>query len=126
MLWEDKDMPKIIEGGLSSKVKDGGCGSRFNDFITPLVDGAMDVISRSGGDLVRFSLKSPVPWRYRLRRKLADSGVRCRHLPGRDNQGFDSAFRACGQSVGPRSGADDVSGIPISFELSRPKISNRR
>lgn len=46
-------MPKIIEGSLSSKgLKLAVVVSRFNDFITSrLVDGAMDVISRSGGDL---------------------------------------------------------------------------
>jgi len=45
-------MPKYIEGNLSSKgLKIAMVVSRFNDFITGrLVDGAMDVIARSGGD----------------------------------------------------------------------------
>lgn len=46
-------MPKIIEGNLSAKgLKLAIVVSRFNDFITTrLVDGAMDVVSRSGGDV---------------------------------------------------------------------------
>ena len=45
-------MPKVIEGNLSAKgLKLGIAAGRFNDFITNrLVDGAMDVIRRSGGD----------------------------------------------------------------------------
>jgi len=45
-------MPKILEGNLSSKgLNIAVVVSRFNDFITNrLVDGAMDVITRSGGD----------------------------------------------------------------------------
>jgi len=45
-------MPKVIEGNLSSKgLKLAVVVSRFNDFITSrLVEGAMDVVSRSGGD----------------------------------------------------------------------------
>ncbi len=45
-------MPKIIEGNLSAKgLKLAIVAGRFNDFITGrLVDGALDVIGRSGGD----------------------------------------------------------------------------
>lgn len=45
-------MSKVIEGQLSSKgLKLAIVVSRFNDFITNrLVDGAMDVVTRSGGD----------------------------------------------------------------------------
>jgi len=45
-------MPRVIEGNLSAKgLKLGVVVSRFNDFITNrLVDGAMDVVTRSGGD----------------------------------------------------------------------------
>jgi len=45
-------MPKVIEGNLSAKgLRIAIAAGRFNDFITGrLVDGAMDVIGRSGGD----------------------------------------------------------------------------
>ena len=45
-------MPKVIEGNLSAKgLKLAIVAGRFNDFITGrLVDGALDVIGRSGGD----------------------------------------------------------------------------
>ncbi len=71
-------MPKIIEGGLSSKgLRMAVVVSRFNDFITSrLVDGAMDVISRSGGDLENAVLvKVPGAMEISLAaKKLADSG----------------------------------------------------
>lgn len=46
-------MAKTIEGNLSSKdLKLAIVAGRFNDFITArLVEGALDVISRSGGDV---------------------------------------------------------------------------
>lgn len=45
-------MPKLIEGSFSAKgLKLAVVAGRFNDFITTrLVDGAMDAISRTGGD----------------------------------------------------------------------------
>lgn len=45
-------MPKVIEGNLSAHgLRLAIVASRFNDIITTrLVDGAMDVITRSGGD----------------------------------------------------------------------------
>ena len=45
-------MPKTIEGQLSAKgLRFAIAAGRFNDFITNrLVEGAMDVIARSGGD----------------------------------------------------------------------------
>lgn len=45
-------MPKIIEGNLSAKgLKLAIVASRFNDLITGrLIDGALDVIGRSGGN----------------------------------------------------------------------------
>ena len=45
-------MPKIIEGNLSAKgLRLAIVAGRFNDFITGrLIDGALDVIGRSGGD----------------------------------------------------------------------------
>ncbi len=45
-------MPKVIEGNLSSKgLRLAIAAGRFNDFITNrLIEGAMDTISRSGGD----------------------------------------------------------------------------
>ena len=45
-------MPKVIEGQLSSKgMKLAIVAGRFNDFITNrLIEGALDAISRSGGD----------------------------------------------------------------------------
>ena len=71
-------MPKIIEGGLSSKgLRMAVVVSRFNDFITSrLVDGAMDVISRSGGDLENAVLvKVPGAMEISLAaKKLAKSG----------------------------------------------------
>ncbi|HPW46173.1 MAG TPA: 6,7-dimethyl-8-ribityllumazine synthase [bacterium] len=71
-------MPKIIEGGLSSKgLRMAVVVSRFNDFITSrLVDGAMDVISRSGGDLENAVLvKVPGAMEISLAaKKLAESG----------------------------------------------------
>lgn len=71
-------MPKIIEGNLSSKgMKLAIVVSRFNDFITSrLVDGAMDVISRSGGDVEKM-LVVKVPGSLEISlaaKKLASSG----------------------------------------------------
>ena len=45
-------MPKVIEGQMSSKgLKLAIVVSRFNDFISSrLVEGAMDIVTRSGGD----------------------------------------------------------------------------
>lgn len=45
-------MPKIIEGQLSAKgLKVAIVAGRFNDFITNrLIDGALDAITRNGGD----------------------------------------------------------------------------
>ncbi len=45
-------MPKIIEGQLTAKgLKLAIAAGRFNDFITSrLLEGALDVIGRSGGD----------------------------------------------------------------------------
>ncbi|MBN1282700.1 MAG: 6,7-dimethyl-8-ribityllumazine synthase [Proteobacteria bacterium] len=45
-------MPKVIEGQLTAKgLKFAIAAGRFNDFITNrLLDGALDVIGRSGGD----------------------------------------------------------------------------
>jgi len=71
-------MPRIIEGGLSAKgLKLAVVVSRFNDFITnKLVDGAMDVVSRSGGD-VDNTLVVKVPGAFEIplaAKKLAGSG----------------------------------------------------
>lgn len=46
-------MPKVIEGQLSAKgMKLAIVAGRFNDFITNrLIEGALDAISRSGGDV---------------------------------------------------------------------------
>ncbi len=45
-------MPKIIEGNLSAKgLRLAIAAGRFNNFITDrLIEGALDVIARSGGD----------------------------------------------------------------------------
>ncbi len=45
-------MPKVIEGHLSSKgLRIAIAAGRFNNFITDrLIEGALDVIARSGGD----------------------------------------------------------------------------
>ena len=71
-------MPKIVEGSLSAKgLKLGVVVSRFNDFITArLIEGAMDVISRSGGDAASTVLVK-VPGAFELplaAKKLASSG----------------------------------------------------
>ena len=71
-------MPKIIEGSLSAKgLRIAVVASRFNDFITArLIDGAMDVISRSGGDPATTTLvKVPGAVEISLAaKKLATSG----------------------------------------------------
>ncbi len=71
-------MPKYIEGNLSSKgLKIAMVVSRFNDFITGrLVDGAMDVITRSGGDADSTPIvKVPGAFEISLAaKKLAASG----------------------------------------------------
>lgn len=71
-------MPRIIEGSLSAKgLKLAVVVSRFNDFITArLIDGAMDVIARSGGDAAGVTLVK-VPGSFELTlaaKKLAASG----------------------------------------------------
>lgn len=71
-------MPKVIEGNLSAKgLKLALVVSRFNDFITArLIEGAMDVISRSGGDAAGTVL-AKVPGSFELplaAKKLAVSG----------------------------------------------------
>nr|HPM42082.1 6,7-dimethyl-8-ribityllumazine synthase [bacterium] len=71
-------MPKLIEGNLSAKgLKLAIVVSRFNDFITArLIEGAMDVISRSGGDAAGTTLVK-VPGSFELAlaaKKLAESG----------------------------------------------------
>lgn len=73
-------MPKIIEGSLSSKgMKLAIVVSRFNDFITSrLVDGAMDVISRSGGDVEKtLVVKVPGSLEISLAAKKLASGGKC-------------------------------------------------
>lgn len=71
-------MPKIIEGSLSAKgLRIAVVASRFNDFVTArLIDGAMDVISRSGGDPATTTLvKVPGAVEISLAaKKLATSG----------------------------------------------------
>lgn len=51
-------MPKVIEGNLSAKgLKLAIIASRFNDFITGrLIEGAMDVITRSGGNATETTI----------------------------------------------------------------------
>lgn len=71
-------MPKIIEGGLTAKgLRFAIVASRFNDLITTrLIDGALDVIGRSGGDLANTALVR-VPGSFELSlaaKKLAQSG----------------------------------------------------
>lgn len=71
-------MPKVIEGNLSSKgLKLAIVVSRFNDLITTrLVDGALDVIGRSGGDVANTVLVK-VPGSFELplaAKKIAASG----------------------------------------------------
>lgn len=71
-------MPKVIEGNLSAKgLRLAVVVSRFNDFITArLIDGAIDVITRSGGDAANICLVK-VPGAFELSlaaRKLATSG----------------------------------------------------
>jgi 6,7-dimethyl-8-ribityllumazine synthase len=72
-------MPKIIEGNLTSKgLRLALVASRFNDFITSrLVDGALDVITRSGGDTGQTSIVK-VPGAFEMpliAKKLAQSGM---------------------------------------------------
>ena len=71
-------MPKVIEGNLSAKgLKLAVVVSRFNDFITArLIEGAMDVITRSGGDAAGTALVK-VPGSFELplaAKKLAAGG----------------------------------------------------
>lgn len=71
-------MPKVIEGNLSAKgLRLAIVASRFNDLITNrLIDGAMDVIGRSGGDAAGTVLVR-VPGSFELSlaaKKLAASG----------------------------------------------------
>ena len=70
-------MPKILEGKLSSKdLKLAVVVSRFNDFITGrLLEGALDVISRSGGDN-ESTMVVKVPGSFELplaAKKIADT-----------------------------------------------------
>lgn len=72
-------MPKVIEGNMSAKgLKLALVVSRFNDFITArLIEGAMDVITRSGGDSANTVLVK-VPGSFELplaAKKLAASGT---------------------------------------------------
>lgn len=72
-------MPKVIEGNMSAKgLKLALVVSRFNDFITArLIEGAMDVITRSGGDSANTVLVR-VPGSFELplaAKKLAASGT---------------------------------------------------
>jgi 6,7-dimethyl-8-ribityllumazine synthase len=72
------NMPKIIEGSLSAKgLRLAIVASRFNDIITTrLIDGAIDVIGRSGGDVAATTLVK-VPGSFELAlaaNKLAKSG----------------------------------------------------
>ncbi len=116
-------MPKIIEGGLSSKgLRMAVVVSRFNDFITSrLVDGAMDVISRSGGDLENAVLvKVPGAMEISLAaKKLADSGkydaVICL---GAIIRGSTPHFEhVANQSARGLAQTMLSSGIPISFGI---------
>lgn len=71
-------MPKIIEGSLVSKgLRLAVVASRFNDLITGrLVEGAMDVITRSGGS-PNDTVLVKVPGSFELplvAKKLAASG----------------------------------------------------
>lgn len=71
-------MPKVIEGNMSAKgLNLAVVVSRFNDFITArLIEGAMDVITRSGGDSAGTVLVK-VPGAFELSlaaKKLAASG----------------------------------------------------
>ena len=71
-------MPKIIEGNMSAEgLRLAIVVSRFNDFITNrLVEGAMDVITRSGGDATATPVVK-VPGAFELAlaaKKLAGSG----------------------------------------------------
>ncbi|MFA4874547.1 MAG: 6,7-dimethyl-8-ribityllumazine synthase [bacterium] len=71
-------MPKIIEGHLSAKgLKLAIVAGRFNDFITNrLLEGALDAISRSGGDAEGTTVvKVPGAFEIALAAKsLASSG----------------------------------------------------
>jgi len=114
-------MPKIIEGGLSSKgLNLAVVVSRFNDFITSrLVDGAMDVISRSGGNSDEVPVvKVPGSLEISLAaKKLAESGkydaVICL---GAVIRGATSHFEhVANQTSRGLSSAMLDTGIPISF-----------
>lgn len=72
-------MPKVIEGNLSAKgLRLAVVVSRFNDFITArLIEGAMDVIARSGGDAAGTAVVK-VPGAFELSlaaKKLAAGGA---------------------------------------------------
>ena len=71
-------MPRMIEGNLSAKgLKLAIVVSRFNDFITGrLIDGALDMISRHGGDADQTPVVK-VPGSFELAlaaKKLAEGG----------------------------------------------------
>lgn len=73
-------MPKVIEGNLSAKgLKLAIVVSRFNDFITArLIEGAMDVITRSGGDAAGTTLvKVPGAFELALAAKRLAAGGGC-------------------------------------------------
>ncbi len=72
-------MPKIIEGNLSAKgLRLAIVAGRFNDFITArLVEGALDVITRSGGDAENAALiKVPGAFEIALAAKAAATSNR--------------------------------------------------
>ena len=71
-------MPKVIEGSLTSKgLRLAIAAGRFNEFITGrLLEGAMDVITRSGGDAAG-TVVMKVPGSFELplaAKQLAESG----------------------------------------------------
>jgi 6,7-dimethyl-8-ribityllumazine synthase len=114
-------MPKIIEGNLSAKgLRLAIVAGRFNDFITNrLVDGAMDVITRSGGDPENTVLVK-VPGSFELplaAKQLAESG---RHdaviCLGAVIRGATPHFDyVAGQMARGVSSAMLGSGVPISL-----------
>jgi len=114
-------MPKVIEGQLTAKgLRLAIAAGRFNDFITGrLLDGALDVIARSGGDAAgTVVMKVPGAFELPLAAKaLAETGkydaVICL---GAVIRGSTPHFDAvAGQMARGISSVTLETGIPVSF-----------
>lgn len=114
-------MPQVIEGGLSAAgMRFAIVASRFNSLIVEsLVSGAVDAISRAGGDAAAIVLvRCPGAWELPqvVRKVAARGGIDAVIALGAVIRGATPHFDyVAGEAAHGLAGATADAGIPVSF-----------